>query len=72
MGGLADLNSCEALSKHFDCPGGCQSSVGPDQPARVADDAPRASLPGACLVNDAGVQCDGAHALTTRLCACER
>ena len=30
----------------------------------------RATEPGACLVNDGELGCDGAHPLTSRLCAC--
>ena len=68
-GRVSELNTCESLRRHFDCHQ-CSNSIGADQPALVAADAPPESLPGACLVNDGPVSCDGSHAMTTRLCAC--
>ena len=68
-GRVSELNTCESMRKHFDCQQ-CSNSIGADQPALVAADAPPESQPGACLVNDGPVSCDGSHALTTRLCAC--
>ena len=44
--------------------------VTPSGPAFVAADAPEENQPGACLVNGGEVGCEGAHHLTTRLCAC--
>jgi len=67
---LGALNTCEALRGHMDCAGGCDVSVGDDQPALVASDAPAESRPRTCLINSGAVQCEGAHPFTTRLCAC--
>ena len=73
--GLRRLNTCEAMQVHLDCAttdaASCESSVGSDQPARVAAEAPRESLPNKCLVNGGALTCAGSHPLTTRLCACE-
>ena len=66
---LYDLNNCASLREHFPC-AACTDSVGDDQPAFVAADAPEENQPGACLVNGGEVGCEGAHHLTTRLCAC--
>ena len=72
VAGLSALNSCEVLRGHFaGCANGCEDSIGTDQPALVALDAPSESLPGACLVNSGELSCEGAHPLTTRICACE-
>ena len=73
--GLRILNTCEAMQIHLGCAtadaASCEQSAGPDQPARVAVEAPRESRPDKCLVNGAELNCAGSHHLTTRLCACE-
>lgn len=69
--GLRQLNVCDAMRVHLECDQGCEESMGTDQPARVARNAPEQSLPGKCLVNTGAFDCAGQHPLTTRLCACE-
>ena len=68
--GLQSVNSCLRLREHFKCIE-CEDSVGADQPAFVADDAPPESKPRKCLVNSETPGCLGAHPLTMRLCACD-
>ncbi|KAI4369236.1 hypothetical protein MLD38_017704 [Melastoma candidum] len=46
---LSVLNQCEIMQKYMSCRGSCLASVGSDQPAEVADDAPKDLNPGACL-----------------------
>ncbi|KAL8479592.1 hypothetical protein ACS0TY_026475 [Phlomoides rotata] len=54
------------------CKGTCLSSIGADQPAEVADDAPPHLNPGACLYTgrQSTLSCDGSHSHTRRLCPC--
>jgi len=66
---LPGLNGCRALRAHFQCEA-CDNSVGADQPAFVALDAPIESRPGSCLVNSKTPHCEGSHPLTSRLCQC--
>ena len=68
--GLEALNTCEAMAQHVACVRGCEESIGADQPAVVSDDAPPEAKPGMCLVTTGTVSCEGAHPLTSRLCAC--
>uniref|UniRef100_A0A0E0MEL0 Uncharacterized protein n=1 Tax=Oryza punctata TaxID=4537 RepID=A0A0E0MEL0_ORYPU len=45
---LSVLNKCEILQKYMRCKSGCFSSLGPDQPAQVVDEAP-SNLEHACI-----------------------
>ncbi|KAL9251584.1 hypothetical protein AKJ16_DCAP05156 [Drosera capensis] len=69
---LLSLNQCESMKKFMNCNGGCFASIGPDQPAEVADDAPKHLFPGACLYTKTKTMftCDGFHQHTRRLCPC--
>uniref|UniRef100_A0A0E0MEL1 SREBP regulating gene protein n=1 Tax=Oryza punctata TaxID=4537 RepID=A0A0E0MEL1_ORYPU len=69
---LSVLNKCEILQKYMRCKSGCFSSLGPDQPAQVVDEAPSNLNPGACLYMqmDERLTCDGSHQHTRRLCPC--
>ncbi|GAB2217923.1 hypothetical protein Droror1_Dr00001137 [Drosera rotundifolia] len=69
---LSSLNQCESMKKFMRCNGGCFASIGPDQPAEVADDAPKHLFPGACLYTKTKTMftCDGFHQHTRRLCPC--
>uniref|UniRef100_A0A0E0J0K9 SREBP regulating gene protein n=1 Tax=Oryza nivara TaxID=4536 RepID=A0A0E0J0K9_ORYNI len=66
---LSVLNKCEILQKYMRCKSGCFSSLGPDQPAQVVDEAPSNLNPGACLYMqmDERLTCDGSHQHTRRL-----
>lgn len=71
--GLQQMNTCEAMVEHLGCADvspSCETSIGGDQPARVAAEAPPDSKPGKCLINGGELDCAGSHSLTTRLCAC--
>ncbi|GAB2265641.1 hypothetical protein Dimus_000680 [Dionaea muscipula] len=69
---LSALNQCESIKKFMSCKGGCISSIGPDQPAEVVEDAPKHLHPGACLYTKTKTMltCDGFHQHTRRLCPC--
>ncbi|XP_047322083.1 uncharacterized protein LOC124925974 [Impatiens glandulifera] len=69
---LKILNQCDILQKYMSCKGACLASTGADQPAEVADDAPKRLNPGACLYSKAQskLSCDGSHPQTKRLCPC--
>jgi hypothetical protein len=69
---LPAINSCAVLRQHFDCAGGCVDSMGSDQPAHIAADAPRSEHVGACLVNTdrALFSCQGRYPHAERLCTC--
>ncbi|KAJ0977118.1 hypothetical protein J5N97_012592 [Dioscorea zingiberensis] len=66
------LNNCEFLQKYMSCNDACLASTGPDQPAKVVDDAPKHLNPGACLYTqiESMLSCDGSHQHTRRLCPC--
>ncbi|KAK9200966.1 hypothetical protein WN944_016167 [Citrus x changshan-huyou] len=66
------LNQCEIIQKYMSCKGGCLASMGADQPAEVADDAPSNLNPTACLYTriQSMLSCDGSHRHTRRLCPC--
>ncbi|KAL8480917.1 hypothetical protein ACS0TY_027438 [Phlomoides rotata] len=66
------LNQCDVIKKYMSCKGTCLSSIGADQPAEVADDAPPHLNPGACLYTgrQSTLSCDGSHSHTRRLCPC--
>uniref|UniRef100_A0A0D9XR49 SREBP regulating gene protein n=1 Tax=Leersia perrieri TaxID=77586 RepID=A0A0D9XR49_9ORYZ len=53
--------SIGSLQKYMRCKSGCFSSLGPDQPAQVVDEAPSNLNPGACLYMqmDERLTCDG-------------
>lgn len=72
MNKLSLLNQCDVMQRYMTCKGSCLASVGPDQPAEVADDAPRDLYPGACLYSrtQSMLSCDGSHQYTRRLCPC--
>uniref|UniRef100_A0A0E0BHM8 SREBP regulating gene protein n=1 Tax=Oryza glumipatula TaxID=40148 RepID=A0A0E0BHM8_9ORYZ len=61
--------SIGSLQKYMRCKSGCFSSLGPDQPAQVVDEAPSNLNPGACLYMqmDERLTCDGSHQHTRRL-----
>ncbi|PKI73804.1 hypothetical protein CRG98_005788 [Punica granatum] len=69
---LSLLNQCEIMQKYMSCKGACLASDGADQPAEVAEDAPRHLNPGACLYTQTQslLSCDGSHRHTRRLCPC--
>ncbi|XP_022735292.1 uncharacterized protein LOC111288604 isoform X1 [Durio zibethinus] len=69
---LLILNQCDIIQKYMSCKGACLASVGADQPAEVADDAPKHLNPGACLYTQTQsmLSCDGSHRHTRRLCPC--
>ncbi|KAI0508202.1 hypothetical protein KFK09_014337 [Dendrobium nobile] len=69
---LSVINRCELLEKYMRCKGSCFASMGADQPAEVADNAPKDMYPGACLYSqtDSMLSCDGSHKQTRRLCPC--
>ncbi|XP_026420605.1 uncharacterized protein LOC113316665 isoform X1 [Papaver somniferum] len=69
---LLVLNKCEIIQKYMKCKGSCLASMGSDQPAEVAEDAPRHLNPGACLFTrtQSMLSCDGSHRHTRRLCPC--
>ncbi|OVA04589.1 Uncharacterized protein family UPF0454 [Macleaya cordata] len=69
---LAVLNKCEIMKKYLACKGSCLASIGSDQPAEVAEDAPKHLNPGACLFTrtQGMLSCDGSHRHTRRLCPC--
>ncbi|KAH9727637.1 glycosyltransferase family protein [Citrus sinensis] len=66
------LNQCEIIQKYMSCKRGCLASMGADQPAEVADDAPSNLNPTACLYTriQSMLSCDGSHRHTRRLCPC--
>ena len=68
---LPVVNDCGSLKAAFDC-SSCGDSIGGDQPAFVARDAPAGAGPGSCLVNgDATLfSCDAKYEWTFRLCPC--
>ncbi|GLT27762.1 hypothetical protein SLA2020_027360 [Shorea laevis] len=69
---LLVLNQCDIIQKYMGCKGTCMPSIGADQPAEVADDAPKHLNPGACLYTqtESLLSCDGSHRHTRRLCPC--
>ncbi|KAK1425347.1 hypothetical protein QVD17_20698 [Tagetes erecta] len=48
------INDCGVMQKYMKCRGSCLASIGADQPAEVADDAPR-SLNPVYLIHKTGV-----------------
>ncbi|KAL8227806.1 hypothetical protein R6Q57_015390 [Mikania cordata] len=66
------INECGIMQKYMKCRGSCLASIGSDQPAEVAEDAPRNLNPGACLYTrrPSMLSCDGFHQHTKRLCPC--
>ncbi|XP_078150164.1 glycosyltransferase family protein isoform X3 [Carex rostrata] len=69
---LSLLNQCDILQKYMRCKNGCYVSMGADQPAEVAEDAPSHLNPGACLYTqmEERLFCEGSHQHTRRLCPC--
>ncbi|KAJ1686126.1 hypothetical protein LUZ63_017516 [Rhynchospora breviuscula] len=69
---LSLLNRCDILQKYMRCKNGCYVSMGADQPAEVAEDAPSHLNPGACLYTqmEERLFCEGSHQHTRRLCPC--
>ncbi|KAF8046425.1 hypothetical protein N665_3719s0003 [Sinapis alba] len=72
MNKLSLLNQCDVMQRYMTCKGSCLASAGADQPAEVAEDAPRDLYPGACLYSrtQSMLSCDGSHQHTRRLCPC--
>lgn len=66
------LNDCTMMKRFLPCKEGCIPSMGPDQPAMVADNAPENEHPGACLFSTLPdyFSCNGCHENTHRLCPC--
>lgn len=65
------INSCRAMKEKFPCKA-CSNSFGEEQPAYVADSAPRDFLPGHCLISTLPERatCSASHRATLRLCGC--
>ncbi|KAL4193626.1 hypothetical protein AMTRI_Chr06g177710 [Amborella trichopoda] len=69
---LLALNTCEMMQRYMSCKGACVASRGVDQPAEVADNAPKHMNPGSCLYTQtlSELSCEGCHSQTKRLCPC--
>jgi len=70
---IAIVNTCQSLMKHFKCKNQvCANSMGPDQPCKIDEGAPKNFQPGTCLVNTDKqyYSCQGKFAHARRLCPC--
>ncbi|MFS8027576.1 hypothetical protein Hanom_Chr16g01500331 [Helianthus anomalus] len=61
-----------SYAKYMKCKGSCLASIGAEQPAEVAEDAPRNLNPCACLYTRrlSMLSCDGSRQHMRRLCCC--
>lgn len=72
---FSSCNSCEAMGNAFDgCAGGCEGSIGDEQPAFVKPEARPPHTPRKCLYSLAVEQssCAASHPETYRLCPCSQ